>query len=157
DLASVVVVVPAQRPVVDVGVGGRLGDLVRGRQGHAAVRRQAGKEGVIAAGVGNDRVMNVRRVAAGRASAEGTVVAGEVPDTGAVVVVVVQDRHTGLDVDYVQSVGIGLLQVAGVNEALALAADAAVGQVVILVQRQQVDGARGRAAPAHAVAELAEQ
>src|SRR5262249_19479241 len=157
DFASLVIVVPTQRPVVDVGVGGRLSDLVRGRQGHAAKRSQAREDGVVAAGVSNDRVVDVRAIAAGRASGEGSVVTGEVGDTGTVVVVVVHYRHAGLDVDHVQPVSIRLLQVAGVNEALDLAADAAVGQVVALVQRQHIDGARGRTASAHAVAELREQ
>src|SRR5262249_41241758 len=147
---------PAEAPVVDVGVGRRLGDLVRGRQGHGAERGQARKAPVGATGVGDDRVVDVRRVAAGRAAGKGPVVAGEVPGAGAVVVVVVQDGHAGLDVDHVQPVDVRLLQVAGVDEPLDFVADAAVGQVVVLVQGHRVDGARGRAAAPHAVAELGE-
>src|SRR5204863_9806307 len=106
------------RLVADVGVGGRLGDLVRGRQGHAVERTQARVDAVDAAGVGDDRVVDVRRVAGGRAAGEGGVVAGEVPGAGGVVVVVVQDRHAGLDVDHVEPVGVGLLQGAAVDEAV---------------------------------------
>src|SRR5436305_1424848 len=61
DFAVVAVVVPAEPSVADVGVGGRLGDFVRGGHGHGIEGGQSRRLNVaiVTARIGDDRVANV--------------------------------------------------------------------------------------------------
>ncbi len=154
DVGSLVVesiVVPAQRPVGDVGVGHRFGKLVRGGLGHALDDREPGDLLVAdrAAGIGDRHIANVGGAAAGIVTGEAAVVAQEAKQAGAVVVDA--DGHVILDEDDVEPVRVGRLDQSGADRQLQIDLDRRIGQHGGLVDQERVVRGGAGGAPADAV------